>query len=188
MDVVRNTYENVNYATTCKSEVELYALPSLSAHPKAEKGGAHYVSMDNEVNTNKKNAVALFNFKKAIFIISSCIIVIFLILVVALAIAFATFNQVRILEASLRLLQSRLEQQNAFASVQFNATSANLNSLVNAQAELYRGCYKDTATCRVTQDVRNPYWYYCITSFMRANVTVSDHITLLKDDHYLTYI
>ena len=92
-------------------------------------------------------------------------------------------------EIAISTLSSRVDQQlsavngsltrqgsniNSISS-QLNDTSASLASLssrVNARVELYRGCYKDTSTCRTLPHDTNDYWYLCNTPFLPLNVTV----------------
>ena len=65
-------------------------------------------------------------------------------------------------------------------SSQLNDTSASLASLrarMNSRVELYRGCHKDTSTCRTLLHSNNPYWYLCDTPFLRLNITVLFSIT-----------
>ena len=75
-------------------------------------------------------------------------------------------------------------------SSQLNNTSASLASLsarVNSRVELYRGCYKDSSTCRVVQHASNAFWYLCNTPFLLLNVTVRTYFSHAKQSNLVSY-
>ena len=82
-------------------------------------------------------------------------------------------SQLIAVNSSLARQGSSVDAQFNSISSQLNDTSASLASLSNARVELYRGCYKDSSTCRIVRHRTNAYMYVCYTPFLLLDVTVS---------------
>ena len=97
------------------------------------------------------------------------------------------------LGSQLSAVNGSLASQESSVNARFNSISSQLNNMsaslaslsarVNARVELYRGCYKDSSTCRVVRHPRNAFWYRCYTPYLLLNVTVCFIMLSTKKGH-----